>query len=236
MIKLSKRLKEIVNLIDKNSKVADIGTDHGLVPNFLVENNISSYIVASDISEKSLEKTYELVDNKYIDSKIYLRVGNGLEVIEKNEVDTVILAGMGGILISKLIEKDFDKVENLKKLILQPMQNQYELREYLYKNGFIFNDQRIVYEEKKYFEIMDVSYKGEISKVDPIFYELPYECYKRKDETFAEYLLYKIRKNKFILNKLAPEEKTKRIENKILELNDKNERYEKLLWDIKSAK
>ena len=236
MIKLSKRLEEIVNLIDKNSKVADIGTDHGLVPNFLVENNISSYIVASDISEKSLEKTYELVDNKYIDSKIHLRVGNGLEVIEKNEVDTVILAGMGGILISKLIEKDFDKVENLKKLILQPMQNQYELREYLYKNGFIFNDQRIVYEEKKYFEIMDVSYKGEISKVDPIFYELPYECYKRKDETFAEYLLYKIRKNKFILNKLEPEEKTKRIENKILELNDKNERYEKLLWDIKSAK
>ncbi len=236
MIKLSKRLEEIVNLIDKNSKVADIGTDHGLVPNFLVENNISSYIVASDISEKSLEKTYELVDNKYIDSKIYLRVGNGLEVIEKNEVDTVILAGMGGILISKLIEKDFDKVENLKKLILQPMQNQYELREYLYKKGFIFNDQRIVYEEKKYFEIMDVSYKGEISKVDPIFYELPYECYKRKDETFAEYLLYKIRKNKFILNKLVPEEKTKRIENKILELNDKNERYEKLLWDIKSAK
>lgn len=236
MIKLSKRLEKIVNLIGENSKVADIGTDHGLVPNFLVENNISSYIVASDISEKSLEKTYELVDNKYIDSKIYLRVGNGLEVIEKNEVDTVILAGMGGILISKLIGKDFDKVRNLKKLILQPMQNQYDLREYLYKNGFIFNDQRIVYEEKKYFEIMDVSYKGEVGKVDPIFYELPYECYKRKDEIFAEYLLYKIRKNKFILDKLMPEEKTKRIENKIIDLNNKNERYEKLLWDIKSAK
>ena len=139
---ISNRLKTIAKMVDEGSKVADIGTDHGLIPNFLVNENISDFVICSDISEDSLNKSISLVKDMHNEEKVFPRVGNGLEVLSESEVDTVIIAGMGGQLISDILKKDIELVKNFKKLILQPMQGQHLLRKYLYKNNFkIINEQ-----------------------------------------------------------------------------------------------
>ncbi len=104
-MKLSNRLLEVANFVPKDSIVADIGTDHGYIPVFLVENNISNKVIATDISEKSLDKTVNYIKELNLRNNIEPRLGDGLETIKPCEVDTIIMAGMGGILIIEILEK-----------------------------------------------------------------------------------------------------------------------------------
>ena len=81
-MKLSNRLLEVANFVPKDSIVADIGTDHGYIPVFLVENNISNKVIATDISEKSLDKTVNYIKELNLRNNIEPRLGDGLETIK----------------------------------------------------------------------------------------------------------------------------------------------------------
>ncbi len=105
---LSDRLIKIVEFIKKDTRVLDVGTDHGYVPIYLVENNICESVIASDISFDSLNKTIKTVKDRGLEKNIESRLGDGLDVIKPFEVDGVIMAGMGGILIQKHIGKKQD--------------------------------------------------------------------------------------------------------------------------------
>ncbi|MGO1579896.1 MAG: tRNA (adenine(22)-N(1))-methyltransferase [Peptoniphilaceae bacterium] len=230
---LSNRLKKIANYVDIGSKVADIGTDHGFVPNFLVDNNISRYIVASDISKNSLSKTIELIEKTGKNKYIFPRVGNGLNILNKGEVDTIIVAGMGGELIKHILLDDIEIVKNLKKLILQPMQGSDILRKFLYEFGFNIIDESIIYEDDRYFEIIVAKYDNiENKKVDEIYYEIPEKLYIKKDKILNDYINFKILYNKNILNKLYELEADERIRQRINYLEEKNKTYKEMLWNI----
>ena len=102
----SLRLKIICDLVDYNSIVADIGTDHGIIPIELSKKSISKKIIATDISKNSLEKLEQkLLYNNNI-TNIDTRVSDGLDCLEEFEVDTIIISGMGGILIKEILEKN----------------------------------------------------------------------------------------------------------------------------------
>ena len=102
----SLRLKKICNLVDENSIVADIGTDHGIIPIELSKNNMSKKIIATDISKSCLEKLEQkLIYNSNI-VNIETRVSDGLDCFDEFEVDTIIISGMGGILIKEILEKN----------------------------------------------------------------------------------------------------------------------------------
>ncbi|EFI42372.1 MULTISPECIES: class I SAM-dependent methyltransferase [Peptoniphilus] len=232
MINISNRLKKISEYVDRNSKVADIGTDHGFVPAFLVSNNISDYVVCSDISFSSLKKSVELVKKLNYSDKIFPRLGSGLEVVEDGEVDTVIIAGMGGNLIVDLLHKEISKVKNLKKLILQPMQGQEFLRKYLYCTGYEILDENIVYEDEKFFEIIVVKYTGIRTEVNEIYYEIPKLMYERKENILKLFLENKIKYNKSIIKILKEGSNTDRVLNRISKLESKNKSYEELLWNM----
>ena len=135
-MKLSERLMTIISLIPQNSIVADIGTDHGYIPAYLIENKISKKVIGTDISKGSLEKIIEYVRGLGYEEKIDSRLGDGLEVVKPYEIDTVIIAGMGGLLIRDILEKDKDVRESIVNFILQPMVAAKELREYLIENNF----------------------------------------------------------------------------------------------------
>lgn len=218
-MKISNRLKEIAFLVSKNSKIADIGTDHGLVPIFLSQNNISNYIVCSDISEPSLMKNYETL--KYY-PEIHLRLGNGLSVLEKDEVDEVIIAGMGGLLIIELLEAEIDIVKNLKSVILQPMQASDKLRKYL-REKYKIIDEKVVFEDDRFFEIIKAEYTGKKEEVDEIFNIVPKISFERRDEVTMEFIKKRIASDREIIEKIASskssEEKKKNLldEVKILE-------------------
>ena len=153
-MKLPKRLQAIAQMVEKNSIVADIGTDHGYIPKYLVDNEISKMVIATDISEGSLSKTTSYVEEENLSDVILPRLGSGLVPIKPFEVDTVIIAGMGGVLISEILEADRKKASTFIRFILQPMVGSSELRKYLVTSGFRILDEDLVKEDGRYYEII----------------------------------------------------------------------------------
>lgn len=152
-----KRLLAIVNLIEKNKKVIDIGTDHGLVPLYLAKNNISTDILATDISESSLNKLVEALDED-TSKVIKTQVTDGFYGIKKEDNQVAIIAGMGANTIIDIIEKNKDFVKNLDYLILASNINNEKLRRYLIENSFEIIDDFLVYENKKYYDIIKTKF------------------------------------------------------------------------------
>lgn len=200
MIKLSKRLRAIVNFCDKNKIIADIGTDHGFVPNFLYEEDYNRKIIATDISLNSLNKAIEFSELRGNKGKIEHIVCNGLEKIPP--VDQIIIAGMGGILISKILDRDFEKARQAEKLILQPMQQVDYLRKFLYDKGFKILDEKIVFEDNKFFHIIVANYKAIKEEYRDIDLKVSNLLRNRKDKDLIEFLKYLINYNIFIIENI----------------------------------
>lgn len=192
-MKLSLRLEKIANMITKDAKVADIGTDHGYIPVYLVENNISKSIIASDINKKPLKKAIDIVKSYKLNEFIELRLGSGLEVLDENESDEIIIAGMGGILIKDLLEASKNIVKNAKSLILQPMQAQKELRKYLIEKNYEILEEVLIREDQRIYEIIKVRFDSN-KKIYENIDDIDFECgiKFKKDELYKEFLQKKI--------------------------------------------
>lgn len=159
---ITPRLEMILRHV-KGESCADIGTDHAYIPIKLAERQVK--VIATDISSGPL-KIGEENAAKY-GQKIEFRLGGGLSPIAKNEVDTIIIAGMGGEMIEKIISADEEKARG-SRLILQPMNSQYELRKYLAENNFYIEEEDLAVEGFKVYNLMVVrsgksnSYEREI--------------------------------------------------------------------------
>ena len=101
------RLETIVHLARNSELVADIGCDHGQVGVELLKSTCVKHIISTDISEKCLKKSEFLFTSAGFKSKYDGRVGDGLKTLENGEVDTIIIAGMGGDLIKEIVTYDF---------------------------------------------------------------------------------------------------------------------------------
>lgn len=195
MIKLSPRLKKIADQINPGETMADIGTDHGFLPIYLWENNISSKVIMADISSGSLAKARENCAMYYPGEEFDLRLGSGVEVLANSEVDAVVMAGMGGILMTEILEKDILKSRSFRKLILQPRKDVGKLRYWLFDNGFSIANEGLVREGKYICEIITAVPK-EIAITrqmngDDIEYEFPHSLVDYNDELLSEYLMIK---------------------------------------------
>ncbi|MBC7087170.1 MAG: SAM-dependent methyltransferase [Tissierellales bacterium] len=190
-MKLSKRLQSLINYVPQNSIVADIGTDHGYVPCALIENGISKYVIATDVSQNSLSKTTELIDTKLFKDKITTRVGNGLEPIKPFEVDTVIIAGMGGTLISEILNQNLKKADTYINFILQPMVASTELRIFLNNNGFEIIDEDLVEEDDFIYEIIFAK-RGLEFIGDDIYFEISNKLINKKHHLLEKFISKKI--------------------------------------------
>ena len=192
MINLSDRLKKIADEIEAGETVADIGTDHGFLPIYLWENGKSPKVIMTDVSAGSLEKAHQNCTELHPDVHFDLRLGSGLEVIEPAEVDSVVLAGMGGILMSEILGADIEKARSYKKLILQPRTDVGKLRFWLYDNGFKIINEGLVRERKFICEILTVIPR-EIAITrqmngDDIEYEFPHSLVDYGEPLLGEYL------------------------------------------------
>lgn len=156
---MDNRLKFISGLVSNGCRVADIGTDHSYLPIFLMRNNICKSVIATDIREKPLsvaKKNVEKSGQKSID----LRLSDGLDLISPDEVDEIIIAGMGGEVISDIIDRaDWVKTQK-KRLILQPMSRSEDLREFLFRNGFQIITERAVSSDGRIYTVIVTEYSG----------------------------------------------------------------------------
>lgn len=168
---ITPRLKCIIDHTN-GARIADIGTDHAYIPIYLVENGISEKAIAGDVCEGPVKIAKANIEKNNLSDKIEVRLGSGLSVIEKDEVDTIIIAGMGGQLISEIIDADIEKAREC-SLVLQPMNAQYELRKYLIKNGFSITDENIALEGFKVYNVMNVQNGRQAEFENDIEYHLP---------------------------------------------------------------
>lgn len=205
-MKLTPRLQKIADEIKPGETIADIGTDHGFLPLYLWEQNLSPKAIMADISKGSLDKAADNCRTFRPDVTFDLRLGSGLEVLAPGEVDTVVMAGMGGILMSELLGKDLQKAWSFSKYILQPRRHIGRLRFWLYDNGFSIVNEQLVREGKFICEILTVVPK-EVAitrqmNADDIEYEFPMSLVRFRNDLTEEYLQGKLRLEREILESM----------------------------------
>ncbi|MDO4552048.1 MAG: class I SAM-dependent methyltransferase [Bacillota bacterium] len=159
MLKLSDRLQRIADCVPRGSSLADVGSDHGFLPVYLRERGICEKLILTDIRKGPLEKAAGNIARLAPGGVFDLRLGNGLEPLAPGEVDTVVMAGMGGLLMADILGADPEKTASFKRFILQPRNAQDKLRLWLYKKGFLIKEEYLVREGRHLCEII-VTKKG----------------------------------------------------------------------------
>lgn len=220
------RLIKIINMIENNSIVADIGTDHGLIPIFLSEKNIAKKIIASDISEKSLYKLIEKLNNSYLLDNIETRVSDGLGKYKPFEMDTIVISGMGGLLITDILKKDLTIAKSANNLILQANNSLYELRKFLHENGFKIIEEDDLFENDKYYQIIktEVGLEKYENKYE---YEFGKLLIEKKSKSLYEQLNRLIKINSNLIEDLK-EIKNPNLKDRITELEEEILYYSKV--------
>jgi len=160
---ISNRLSKVANLVTIGNRVADIGCDHAYTSIYLIKNKISSKIIAMDINQGPLDRALENIKKYQYNKYIETRLSNGLDKLKKDEVDTILISGMGGNLIVDILDKNLDTVYKVKELILQPQSDIYKVREYIKRIGFMIIDEDILIDEDKYYNIIKTTNKRYIN-------------------------------------------------------------------------
>ncbi|MEG1887869.1 MAG: class I SAM-dependent methyltransferase, partial [Oscillospiraceae bacterium] len=156
---LKSRLLKIAGLVPKGASVVDVGADHAFLSIYLIKNKIAESVIACDINEGPLAAARKNIAAARVGS-IDVRQSNGLEHVLPTEVDTIIVAGMGGELIAKII-KGAQWTKNSKyRFILQPMSSAEDLRKYLCDNKFQIIAEHGVTDCGKIYSVMEVRYVG----------------------------------------------------------------------------
>lgn len=171
MIKLDTRLKMAAEEVRQGKKVADIGTDHAYLPAYLIENNICPSAIAADIGKGPLENAKKVVSTSpLLSEKIQLRLSDGLEKISPDEADDIVIAGMGGILISEILTNAPWVKDEKKRLILQPMSHAEDVRKYLCENGFEIIKEKASTDGKHNYILIVAEFRNKANDKDEAFY------------------------------------------------------------------
>lgn len=176
IINLSERLSAAASLVRGGGIVADIGTDHGYLPIYLIQSGKIEKAIAADIGKMPLENARKSVAQYELSDKIELRLSDGLNSFKENEVQEIVFAGMGGTLIAeKLQETPWIKSEKL-HFVFQPQSRAEDLREFLFENGFEIGTEIATHEGNRFYIAFDAFYSGEVREftvADCFFGKLP---------------------------------------------------------------
>lgn len=152
---ISPRLVTVANMVS-HYKVADIGTDHGKLLVYLYQKKRLKFGIGSDINEGPADSCRQNILKYGLKDKIEIRVGDGLKTIKSGEVDSIVIAGMGGKLILKILEENLEIAKSVSEIILQPMTNISKLLSGLNKLNFKISDASLVEEKDKLYQIFRI--------------------------------------------------------------------------------
>jgi len=150
-MQLSKRLKTVASMVTYGSRVADIGCDHAYTAIYLVKNEISPYVIAMDVNKGPLEKARENIEKYGVSEKVIIRQSDGLEKLKAGEADTILIAGMGGRLMIRILTGNMEALNTAKELILQPQSEIHLVRKTLQDMGFLIINESMLKEDGKFY-------------------------------------------------------------------------------------
>jgi tRNA (adenine22-N1)-methyltransferase len=153
-MQLSKRLNAVASLVTLGNRVADIGCDHAYTSIYLAENNISPHIIAMDVNQGPIDRAKENIIKYGYEDRIDTRKSNGLEKLKQGEVQTIVIAGMGGGLTIQILTERMEIVQSVKELILQPQSEIHRVRTMLSQYDFVITKEDMLKEDGKYYVMM----------------------------------------------------------------------------------
>ncbi len=189
-VHLTPRLSAALDLLYGYDTVADIGCDHGRLTAALLQNRICKRVIASDISESSLEKARWLIDRIGLNDFISFRVGDGCEVLKPNECDAIVLLGMGGTLMCRILDACSIPLMGAKAVVLQPMRAQDDIRRYLYEHRYHISEDQVVRDHGRLYQVLKaVPGEQPDSLPDgfpPDFYDVGYRAFDHRAYLLGE--------------------------------------------------
>ena len=199
---ISQRLKAVANMVRLHGCVADVGCDHGYLSIYMVLNNICSRAIATDLRKAPLGKAEANIKEYGLLQNIETRLSDGLQKLRKDEAGTLCIAGMGGPLIIKILEKGKPWELGVKELVISPQSEIFKVREYLCNNGYLVDEENMVWDEGKYYNILHVVQGVESHKTRV---QLMYgECLlKEQNPVLKQYLYAQKEKCEHVIRKIS---------------------------------
>ncbi len=204
---LSDRLLSLTKFINKKDLVADIGCDHGLLSIYLVKNKLCKKVIATDINPKALNNAINNIKNNNLVKEIETKLGKGLEPIKDENINTVIISGMGTNTIIHM----FENVDKKYKVITQSNNDYYNLRKYFVNKDYKIKAESIVLDNDKYY--INIVFIPGIKKYSKK--ELLYGSFLINDKKNINYFISILNKNKSIYKKIPYKNIVRKIDLKI---------------------
>lgn len=167
---MNKRLEKILSLVEDGEGLIDVGTDHGYIPIALAQGGYSGNLFASDINKEPLQTAINNAKEAGCDERISFLLCDGLALCPAEKVDTIVIAGMGGDLICRILDYAEWTMDRKYRLILQPMTKQEVLRYWLSNNGFETEREELAVEGDVIYQILSVRFGGETRYSDAELY------------------------------------------------------------------
>lgn len=155
-MQLSNRLLAVARLASAGHCLADVGTDHGYIPIYLIEEGKFEKAIAMDVKKGPLLRAQENRDSHGLEEKIDLRLSDGVNALKEGEADTVVIAGMGGSLMVRILSEGEKVLRSVKTLVLQPQAEIYRVREFLLESSYRVEKEHMLVEDGKYYSMMRV--------------------------------------------------------------------------------
>jgi len=206
------RLKLLADKVATCDVVADIGTDHAYLPIYLIQKGVCKRAIASDVKMGPIEAAHNNISINNLNDKIETRLGSGLDTIGENEADVIIIAGMGGTLVSELLEANIQKASKASALILQPMNNLDVLRKWLYDNKFDIYDEELVAEGQKIYFVISVKFDGVERAYKDFELQVGEKLIAKKDPLLLPYCEMKVRQVDRVLGQLEDMEENSQLQ------------------------
>lgn len=194
-VRLSQRLKQLAEMVSQGNSVADVGCDHGFLSIYLIQQGISPRVIAMDVRKGPLAGADAHVAAYGLGEYIEIRLSDGLGAIRPAEADTLVLAGMGGRLMQRILSAEPEKTRSFKELILQPQSEIAEFRSFLRREGYVVLQESILYEEGQYYFPIKAEYRPEAdsgrevsSRQQELFDAYGELLIRRKDKMLIRYL------------------------------------------------
>ena len=224
-IHLSKRLKALANMVTDGNRLADIGTDHGYIPIYLCQTGKIPSALAMDIGKGPLQQAQTHIAEHGLSEQIKTRLSDGMAALQFGEADTILIAGMGGGLVMKILSEGAEKLTGKEELILQPQSEIALVREFLRVRNFQILNEDMILEDGKYYPMMKVSQQkaAEQTKI------LPQEVadafgpvlLQKRHPVLKEWLERDLRTTNSVIEQLSAQPDHERIRNRMQQVNCK---------------
>ena len=212
-MKISDRLKAIGEFINEDDKVIDIGCDHALLDIYLCEKYEKINVIASDIIESAIENARINIDKYNMNERIHLRLGDGLSIVNPDEIDTIVISGMGFMTIKDILSNEV-KMSNVKKIVIQCNTDVVKLRKFVISLGYKIVREELVLDNDIIYTIIEFNLGKEKYTYEEIYFGP--KILQNKNDLFYEYYSKKLLKYENLLLQLPSYEITTILHHKKL--------------------